>query len=89
MLDPERGESGIARGQVFCLLAHANQAAALQQQVEFVLPLVRVKDVVLARFEGVQSGKERLTLHQGALGHFVRRELGEAVERFETREEVG
>jgi gas vesicle protein len=63
MLDPERGESGIARGQVFCLLAHANQAAALQQQVEFVLPLVRVKDVVLARFERVQSGKERITLH--------------------------
>src|ERR1019366_1102257 len=82
MRDPGRGESSIARRQEFHLLADAHHAAALQQDVEFVLALMCVKRVLLTKIEGIQSREKRITLHQSGLGHFVRREPGEAADAF-------
>src|ERR1019366_7030458 len=82
MRDPGRGESSIARRQEFHLLADAHHAAALQQDVEFVLALMCVKRVLLTRIEVIQSREKRITLHQSGLGHFVRCEPGEAADAF-------
>jgi hypothetical protein len=82
MYDPGRSEGSVASTQEFLLATDANRTAALQHQVEFFLALVRVKGVFLTRLEGVQSGKERLPLHQRSLGHLLGIEPGEVGKAF-------
>ena len=51
-------ERNISRVEVFRLVTDLNNAAALQKQVQLVLPFVRVKRVFLSGLERVQAGEE-------------------------------
>src|SRR5262249_49605169 len=57
-------------------------AVALEDEIQLVLSLVRVRRVLLTRLERVQPGKQKITLHDGALTHFVRCEPGETGNSF-------
>src|SRR5690349_12872794 len=51
------------------MLSDLNLAGALQHDIKFVLPIVRMRCVLLAGFERIQSGEQILALHQCALAH--------------------
>jgi hypothetical protein len=55
-----------------------NHAAALQNEIELVLALMRMRSVFLTRLKGVQAGKEKSTLHYCALSHLIGHEPGKA-----------
>jgi hypothetical protein len=62
--------------------ADLNHAAALQENIEFALALMRVKSMLLSLLKRVQACKKKITLCYGALPHPVRCELGEARDPF-------
>ena len=76
------GKSSVTGSQKLGLLAYMNHAAALQDNVEFVLSLMRMRRVLLTGFKRVQAGKEKITLRYSALAHLVRCEPGEAGDSF-------
>jgi hypothetical protein len=77
MNDAGRSERDIAGGQLFGLVADLDHSGTLQDDVQFVLALVRVRCVFLARLEGVQACEERIAARDGAFAHLVGREPGE------------
>src|SRR5262245_6887336 len=75
-----RGKCSVTGKQKLGLLADLHHATALQDEVEFVLSLMRMGCVLLIRFKGIQTNKEKFTLRQGALGHLLWRKRGVARE---------
>jgi hypothetical protein len=78
MDDTGRSEGRVAGGQMLGPIADLNHAAAFQNQVELVLALMRVRGVFLTGLKGVQAGKQKAPLCDGALSHLFRRELRKA-----------
>jgi uncharacterized protein len=77
MYHSRRSKSHIAGRQSLRLLADLHDPATLEHDVQFVLPLMRVRGVLLTGLEGVQSGEQKIAAHQSALAHFVGCETGE------------
>jgi len=71
MDDTGGGESGIAGGEEFARFADLHDAAALQDEIEFVLAGVGVGRVLLSRLKGIQAGEERCSACEAVLSHFV------------------
>jgi hypothetical protein len=62
MKDAGRRESRVTGRQDLGLGADLNGAATLQENIEFVLALMRVKSVLLSRLKRVQTSKKKITL---------------------------
>lgn len=74
--DPGRRKSSVTGGQELLFGADLNYPAALQDDVQLVLPLVRVRSMLLAGLKRVQAREEKIALDYRALAHFVRCEPG-------------
>jgi hypothetical protein len=62
MDDSGRRQGSVTRGQDLGLGADLNHAATLEDNIEFVLALMRVRSVLLSRLKGVQACKKKITL---------------------------
>lgn len=70
------GEGDIPGGKQFGLTADHGLRRALHDDVQLVLPFVRVGGVFLAGFEGIQAGEQEVALSQCAFGHAIGGEGG-------------
>ena len=71
----------VASSQSLRFLPDLNDPAAFQYQIQFVLPFVEVRRVLLAGFERVQADENVITSYDSALAHFVFSEGGATGDR--------
>src|ERR1035438_3232725 len=67
MNDARRSKCRITGRKKFALLADLHHAAALQDEIEFVLSRMGMQRVLLAGLEGVEAGEEKVSLRYRAL----------------------
>jgi len=77
MQDSRRSERGGAGRDSQCFVTHVNLGFAFEDHVQFVLPGVSVRGVLLAGLETVETGEESFAAEQIGLPHFFGRKFGE------------
>ena len=83
MHNSRRRESSSAVARARDLIADANFGFSFEDEVELILPCMRVRGVLLSRLKAIQADEQRLATRDIDLAHFFGREAGKVGDAFE------